>query len=123
MDTIEEYCLHLWYTVCMRIRKETDSLLESEIDLIAGASDALAHPARVEIFRYIYSQNMKRTPVCTKDLVEQFDYSQATVSQHMKKLTISGLVTTEKKGTYSYYYVNLGMLAKYLDAVKKLNTV
>ena len=94
----------------------------NEIQLIAGASDALAHPARVEIFRYIYSQNMKRTPVCTKDLVEQFDYSQATVSQHMKKLTVSGLVNAERKGTYSYYYVNLGMLAKYLDAVKKLNS-
>ena len=35
---------------------------------------------------------------------------------------ISGIVTAEKKGTYSYYFVNLGMLGKYLDAVKKLNS-
>ena len=104
----------------MRIRKNTDKL--HEIRLIADASDALAHPARVEIFRYIYSQNMKRSLVCTKDLVNEFDYSQATISQHMKKFLISGLVTAEKKGTYSYYFVNLGMLAKYLDAVKKLNS-
>ena len=106
----------------MRIRKDTDILGESEISLIANASDALAHPARVEIFRYIYVRNLKRSPVCTKDLVSEFDYSQATISQHMKKLLISGLVTAEKKGTYSYYYVNLGVLGKDLDAVKKLNS-
>jgi len=106
----------------MRIRKDTDTLEKDEITLIATASDALAHPARVELFRYIYNQNMKRMLVCNKDLVEAFDYAQATISQHMKKLLISGIVTSEKKGTYSYYFVNLGMLAKYLDAVKKLNS-
>ena len=40
----------------------------------------------------------------------------------MKKFLISGLIKAEKKGTYSYYLVNLGMLQKYLDAVKKLNS-
>ena len=105
----------------MRIRKDTDTLEKEEVSLIASASDALAHPARVELFRYIYTQNLKGTPVCNKDLVLAFDYSQATISQHMKKFLISGLIKAEKKGTYSYYLVNLGMLAKYLDAVKKLN--
>ena len=111
----------LWYTLAMRIRKDTDRLQTEDVNLISAASDALAHPARVEIFRFIYTQNMKREPVCNKDLVAEFGYAQATVSQHMKKLLISGIITAEKKGTYSYYFVNLGMLAKYLDAVKKLN--
>jgi len=106
----------------MRIRKQTDILQTEEINLIASASDALAHPARIEIFRYIYNQNLKRNLVCTKDLVEAFDYSQATVSQHMKKLLISGIVEAQKKGSYNYYFVNLGILGKYLDSVKKLNT-
>ena len=110
------------YNEDMRIRKETSGLEKDDINLIATASDALGHPARVELFRYIYMQNMSRTPVCNKDLVAAFDYAQATISQHMKKLLISGIVTAEKKGTYSYYFVNLGMLAKYLDAVKKLNS-
>ncbi len=110
------------YNEDMRIRKETSGLEKDDINLIATASDALGHPARVELFRYIYMQNMSRTPVCNKDLVAAFDYAQATISQHMKKLLISGIVTAEKKGTYSYYFVNLGMLARYLDAVKKLNS-
>ena len=106
----------------MRIRKQADNLQENEINLIAAASDALAHPARVEIFRFIYKSNMERKAVCNKDLVEAFDYSQATISQHVKKLLISELVTAEKKGNFSYYYVNLGILAKYIDSIKKLNS-
>lgn len=113
----------LCYTVCMRIRKEGEALPENEILLIAKAGDALGHPLRVELFRFIYLRNMQRVPVCNKDLVEYFDYSQSTISQHIKKLLISELITAEKKNNYSYYFVNLGMLAKYLDAVKKLNSI
>lgn len=81
----------------MRIRKDTDTFLENEIILIAKASDALAHPLRVELFSYIYAQNMQGRRVCNKDLVVEFGYAQATISQHMKKLLISELVSAEKK--------------------------
>ena len=37
----------------MRLRKEQDEMLEEEVLLIAQVSDALAHPARINIFRYI----------------------------------------------------------------------
>ena len=94
---------------------------EEDILLIAQVSDALAHPARVEIFRYIYIENMNRRTVCNKNLVENFDYSQATISQHIKKLVISGLIEVQKKENFSFYYVNIGILSKYLNAVKKLN--
>ncbi len=104
----------------MRIRKDT-GLEREDILLIARASDALAHPVRVEIFRYIYNENLARRQVCNKDLVEEFDYAQATISQHMRKLVISGLVNVQKKETYSYYYVNIGMLGRYLNSVRKLN--
>lgn len=103
----------------MRIRKESDQFQEEEVLLIAKASDALAHPARVRIFRYIYNANMTREPICNKDVVNAFDYSQATVSQHIKKLVESELVHVERKDNFSYYYVNIGVLSKYLDAVKK----
>ena len=106
----------------MRIRKANTDMDKEEILLIAKASDALAHPARVEIFHYIYLKNKEFKTVCNKDLVENFDYSQATISQHVRKLIHSGLVETRRKGTFSYYYANFGMLAKYTDAVKKLNS-
>lgn len=108
--------------MCMRIRKDNDILEYGEIELISAASDALAHPLRVELFRFIYVENMKQNKVCNKDLVEVFDYSQSTISQHMNKLTASGLVDVVRKANKSYYFVNLGILGKYLNAVKKLNT-
>lgn len=104
----------------MRIRKESDQWPEEEVLLIAKASDAFAHPARVRIFRYIYNANRSRQAVCNKDIVAAFEYSQATISQHLKKLIFSGLVQVQKKDNFSYYYVNIGMLGKYLDAIRKL---
>ena len=38
--------------------------------------------------------------VCNKDLVEHFDYAQATVSQHRKKLVESGLVEIKRKTNF-----------------------
>ena len=54
----------------MRLRKELDEMQEKDILLMAKISDALAHPARIKIFRYIMAQNKKRDRVCNKDLVE-----------------------------------------------------
>lgn len=124
MDVLQVFLCYnngVIYEVLMRIRKETDIMEQEEIALIAKCSDALGHPARVKIFRFIYTENMHRRTVCNKDVVEATGYAQATVSQHLSKLTYSGLVETQKKETYSYYYVNIGTLGKYLNAVKKLN--
>lgn len=107
----------------MRLRKENDEIMENEILLIANVSDALAHPARIKIFRYIMQSNKAMVTVCNKDLVANFDYAQATISQHIKKLVQSGLVEVKKKDKYSYYYANLGVLAQYLNATKKFAIV
>lgn len=103
----------------MRLRKETDELQEEEVLLTARVSDALGHPARVKIFRYIFVCNRERVPVCNKDVVAEFPYSQATVSQHIKKLVDAELVQVKKDDKFSLYFINIGMLSKYLDAVRK----
>lgn len=105
----------------MRIRKESDELQEEEVLLTARVSDALAHPARVKIFRYIFVSNRNRQQVCNKDVVNAFNYSQATISQHIKKLVQAELVQVKKDEKFSFYFVNIGMLGKYLDAVKKFD--
>ena len=58
----------------MRLRKEIDEMKERDILLIARISDALAHPARIKIFRYIMAANKKRERVCTKDLTHRPPY-------------------------------------------------
>lgn len=104
----------------MRIRKNT-GIEKEEAVLIANCSDALAHPVRVELFKFIYNENMDRKVCCNKDLVENFGYAQSTISQHMSRLIGAELIEVKKSGTRVEYYVNLGILQKYLNTVKKLN--
>lgn len=103
----------------MRLRKEADDMQEEEILLVAKVSDALAHPARIKIYRYIMKCNRERQTVCNKDVVAAFNYSQATISQHIKKLVQAGLLEVKKDDKFSIYYANIGVLMKYLDATKK----
>ncbi|HKM28281.1 MAG TPA: metalloregulator ArsR/SmtB family transcription factor [Anaerovoracaceae bacterium] len=105
----------------MRLRKDGNNITEEELEFIARISDALAHPARLSLFKHIMRCNKEMHMVCNKDLVESFDYAQATISQHMKKLVDSGLVEVKKKEKFSYYYANLGILMKYIDATKKFS--
>lgn len=110
----------------MRIRRDKSVAKELqgiEAELIASVSDALAHPVRLALFRYIMHCNKEMSPVCTKDLVGVFDYAQATISQHMKKLTQSGLVEIKKIEKFSYFYVNLGLLGRYINATKKFSVL
>ncbi len=105
----------------MRIRREDGQLNSEDLRLVASCSDALGHPARVEIFRFIYSENLARRQVCNKDLVERFGLAQSTVSQHISKLSASGLLETQEQGTRNYYYVNIGLLGRYVNAIRKLS--
>lgn len=112
--------------IIMRIRKNTNYDLQLDgidLELIASVSDALAHPVRLLLFRYIMQQNRKMKKVCTKDLTNVFDYAQATISQHMKRLVKSGLVEVKKVDRFNYYFANMGVLMRYLDASKKFSVV
>ena len=102
----------------MRIRKNNDDIEEKDIEMIARVSDALAHPVRLKLFRYIMQCNKSMQTVCNKDLVANFDYAQATISQHMKKLAESGLIQVNKKEKFSYYYANLGILMQYINTIR-----
>ncbi|MBR5315661.1 MAG: helix-turn-helix transcriptional regulator [Firmicutes bacterium] len=107
----------------MRIRKEQELFEEKDIEFIAQVSDALAHPVRLQLFRHIMQCNKSMETVCNKDLVASFDYAQATISQHMKKLVQSGLIEIQKKDKFSYYYANLGILMQYINATKKYSVI
>ncbi len=107
----------------MRIRKNNDTIEENEIEFIAKVSDALAHPVRLSLFRYIMQCNKAMESVCNKDLCAHFDYAQATISQHIKKLVQSGLLEVKKEDRFSYYYANLGLLMRYINETKKFSII
>jgi len=60
---------------------------ESDLELAAFAK-ALGHPARVQIVRFLLSQD---SCMCG-DIVEHLPLAQSTVSQHLKLLKEAGLI-------------------------------
>jgi ArsR family transcriptional regulator, arsenate/arsenite/antimonite-responsive transcriptional repressor len=43
---------------------------------------------------------------CACDILEQFDFTQPTLSHHMKVLSECGIVNCRKEGLWNYYYLN-----------------
>jgi ArsR family transcriptional regulator len=43
--------------------------------------------------------------VCVCELVPLFDISQPTLSHHLNKLRMAGIVDSERRGLWAYYYV------------------
>lgn len=45
---------------------------------------------------------------CACDILQHFDFSQPTLSHHMKLLMECGIVNCRKEGVWSYYSLNIG---------------
>ena len=82
---------------------------------VAVIAKALADPVRVQLVDVLATHAGK---VCVCELVPLFDLSQPTVSHHLKVLRDAGIVQSERKGLWAYYYVVPGALdelAAWLD--------
>ena len=62
----------------------------------------LAEGVRFRILTLISS----RGEMTAKDILEEFDFTQPTLSHHMSVLTGTGLVNLKRKGRFAYYSIN-----------------
>ncbi len=69
---------------------------------MARVAKALGDPIRVQLVDVLRKHAGK---VCVCELVPLFDIAQPTLSHHLKKLRDAGIVDSEKRGLWSYYYV------------------
>ena len=101
----------------MRIRASITSKYINDTDhKMAEIANALAHPLRVALVRYLSTKNYGKgvdNVTCNKDLVKMFDYSQSTMSQHVKILKEAGIFITESKDKFTFYYLNKELLNKF----------
>ena len=74
---------------------------------MAAKLAALAHPARLSILRYLSGNGA----CCCKEVVDQLDLAQSTVSQHLKVLVEAGLVRYRPERQKSRYTVDATELA------------
>ena len=74
-----------------------------QAERMAAIAKALADPVRVQLVDVLRKHAGK---VCVCELVPLFDLSQPTVSHHLKVLREAGIVGSERRGLWAYYYVN-----------------
>ena len=91
---------------------ETD---RRQAERLAAVAKALGDPIRLQLVDVL-----RRHPgeACVCELVPLFDLSQPTISHHLKVLRDAGIIGSERRGLWSFYYVNpdsLKELSKWLD--------
>jgi ArsR family transcriptional regulator len=69
---------------------------------IAHVAKALGDPIRIQLVDVL---RRHAGQVCVCELVPLFDLSQPTVSHHLKVLREAGIVGSERRGLWAYYYV------------------
>jgi ArsR family transcriptional regulator, arsenate/arsenite/antimonite-responsive transcriptional repressor len=74
----------------------------AEVERMAAIAKALGDPVRLQLVDVLRKHAGK---VCVCELVPLFDISQPTLSHHLKKLRDAGLVDSERRGLWAYYYV------------------
>lgn len=75
--------------------------------VLAAKLAALSHPARIQILKHLSGSSA----CCCKDVVQQLDLAQSTVSQHLKVLVDAGLVRFSAERQRSLYEIDREALA------------
>jgi ArsR family transcriptional regulator len=86
------------------------------LDLARGFK-ALGDPVRLRLLSLIAAR--AGGEVCVCDLTDAFAVTGPTISHHLKVLREAGLIDSERRGTWVYYWiipVALGALSQLLDA-------
>jgi len=78
---------------------------------MAEVAKALGDPIRLQLVDVL---RRHAGEVCVCELVPLFDISQSTLSHHLSKLRAAGIVDSERRGLWAYYYVRP-------DALKELS--
>jgi ArsR family transcriptional regulator len=83
---------------CVPLGRKTMSAAQAET--VAGLLKALADPVRIRLMSIIAASD----ETCVCELTGDFDVSQPTISHHLRVLREAGLVDSERRGTWVYYW-------------------
>ena len=75
----------------------------AQAERMAAVAKALGDPIRMQLVDVLRKHAGK---VCVCELVPLFDLSQPTVSHHLKVLRDAGIVGSERRGLWAYYFVS-----------------
>jgi ArsR family transcriptional regulator len=87
-----------------------EPLSAQEAGDLAPLFKAVADPARLRLLSLIACHEGGEACVC--DLAAAFELTGPTISHHLKVLREAGLIGSQRRGTWVYYWVNLDVLAR-----------
>ena len=87
-----------------------EPLPQAGAEELAPLFKALADPVRLRLLSLIACHDGGESCVC--DLLEAFDVTAPSISYHLKILREAGLISSERRGTWVYYRVNPGVMAR-----------
>lgn len=73
-----------------------------QAERVASLAKAIGDPVRLQLVDVLRKH---AGSVCVCELVPLFDVGQPTVSHHLKVLREAGIVGSERRGLWAYYYV------------------
>jgi len=74
----------------------------ADAERLATIARALGDPVRLQIIDVLHHH---AGAVCVCELNDLFDLAQSTISHHLKVLRDAGIVGSEKRGLWGFYYV------------------
>ncbi len=77
-----------------------DPVPEADADQLAALFKTLADPTRVQMLHMLKAAT---EPICVCDFTAAFDLGQPTVSHHLARLKDAGLVSSFKRGVWSFF--------------------
>jgi ArsR family transcriptional regulator, arsenate/arsenite/antimonite-responsive transcriptional repressor len=80
---------------------EAPSLSLARTAELADQLKALGDPTRLRMLDLLAQQT---EPLCVCDITSQFPQNQPTISHHLRLLREAGLIETEKRGIWAYYW-------------------
>ncbi len=93
-----------------------EDFTDEDRKIVLEVSNALGNEARLEIFTFLRNKQS----CMTTQLVDYLPLAQSTISQHLKVLKSSGVITGTISGTSTNYCINTALMQRYYSLIGKL---
>jgi len=90
-------------------------LSSEQLERAANMFKAIAHPMRIAILNYL--DDGKKLNVT--EIHELLNIEQSTTSHHLGILKDKGVLSSQRQGKYTYYYLKYDNIANIIECVNK----
>ena len=88
----------------------SEPLSSAEAGNLAALFKAIGDPVRLRLLSLIASHEGGEACVC--ELTAAFDLTGPTISHHLKVLREAGLIGSQRRGTWVFYWINPDLLTR-----------